>query len=99
MSCKKSFEHWIKRKEERWARFDKVKRPRYGVIQEITPLDKRKFYQVWQVAWVLGRQRLLEEAGGEREPIPDEKLKQMWITSGLGKEFGRAVERWHGIGY
>lgn len=98
MSCKKSFNNWVEKKELLWANLDKRRMPRPGAIKHFTPLDKIKFYHVWHVAWVLGRQRLLKEIKDQnRNPIPDDELKQMWISSGLGKDFGRAVERRHGI--
>ena len=92
MSCKESFEKWME---------NKSKRSLLKYKKKITDSDRRQFYAIWQLAWVYGRRELSEEIRELNEklmkPMPDEEMKQIWIKCGLGKDFGRAVEMWHGI--
>jgi len=87
MSCKESFEKWME---------NKSKRSLLKYKKKITDSDRRQFYAIWQLAWVYGR-RELRESSEKLKPMPAEEMKQMWIKCGLGKDFGRAVEMWHGI--
>ena len=96
MKCKEQFNKWVDRKHKEWNRYDKRKWKRQGVIKEMSPIDAIKFYQVWQVAWVLGRKQGRMDMM-IREPLSEQELKDLWNSHSIGKDFGRAIELLHGI--
>lgn len=96
MNCKEQFQRWVDNKEKRRRHYEKRKQKLTGPITTITPVDAIKYFQVWQVAWVLGRKQGRMDMT-ERKPLSDQEMKDLWNAHGIGKEFGRAIERLHGI--
>lgn len=96
MNCKEQFDKWVRNKHKLFKRYDKMNWKRHGVIRDMSPLDELRFYQVWQVAWVLGRKQGRIDMMA-RTPLSEQEMKDLWNSHGLGKNFGRAIERLHGI--
>ena len=96
MNCKEQFDKWVENKQKRWKAQDKKNWKRQGVIREISATDVMKFYQVWQVAWVMGRKQGRMDMMA-RTPLSEQELKYLWNSHGIGKDFAHAIERIHGV--
>ena len=74
------------------------------------PLEMEHMYEVWQAAWrsaystginrgqnqIVARMRMREKI--ERTPMPYWAMEDIFSQCKTGREFGKKIEEWHGIG-
>lgn len=101
--CKEQFDSWLQRQNKRVERNLKwLKTQPHDVgrnkehFKYLTEKEIKLAYRVWQVAWVLGQKNGKKQMQF-RAPLTDQEMKDLWISCGQGKTFGRAIESLHGI--
>ena len=66
-----------------------------------TPIHGLREWNVWESAWYVaqsyGAEKQRQKFKKINVPLTDEEMKQLFLASPNGKEFGRMLEERHGI--